>query len=145
MIVAYWFILNISKNLNRDLIKMGDYLLLSFFPDFHLPEEEYSFKPDSFDFFGGVLFEEYYHNEYGFYTDDDTNALAHAAGLLLKMREDPNLDFKPSLLEDFSNYLQCLESGLGNREDAYQFILLLLSLGLEKDTVRIILEALLGR
>lgn len=119
---------------------MNDYLLLSYFPDINLSEEEYYLKPEPFDIMGGVLFDDYYHNDYGLYSNDDTNALAHANGILIKMAQDSTLDLRPSLLEDFSHYLQCLEYGLGNREDAYQFILVLLSMGLEKDAARIILD-----
>lgn len=85
------------------------------------------------DFWDSVsIFEgDYLHEDFGFHDNDSRNVLSHASGLIhLLLKDEDNKELKMELLRDFSNYLICMESFQGNRSDAFQIILALITFGL---------------
>ena len=85
------------------------------------------------DFWDSVsIFEgDYLHEDFGFLENDSRNVLSHASGLIHLLLDDKdNNELKMDLLRDFGNYLVCMESFQGNRGDALQIILALITFGL---------------
>lgn len=71
----------------------------------------------------GVLSGSYNHEMYGFEDGDDDNAIAHAAGIINQIQKvGLKEDLKYKLMEDVSNYFECIECGLGFEEPARKMI-----------------------
>lgn len=85
----------------------------------------------------GRLDEEYYHEEFGLYTNDDTNALAHAAVAIERLQKNPgDRKQRERLAEDFENYvLYCLGYGIGKKDMARQLMETMLGFGMDLEVV----------
>lgn len=77
---------------------------------------------DSVSIFEG----DYLHEDFGFADGDSDNVMSHASGVIHHLVNEPsNNDLKEDLLRDFRNYLLCMESFQGIRDNAYQILLAL--------------------
>ena len=84
--------------------------------------------------------EDYMHDEFGFYDDDDTNALAHTVYVLKELeaitssqrfsRDHATLLWE--LSEDFSHYCFCVKYGSGSKETLFAFMEAMLFYGCDK-------------
>ena len=84
--------------------------------------------------------EDYMHDEFGFYDDDDTNALAHTVYVLKGLeaitssqrfsRDHATLLWE--LSEDFSHYCFCVKYGSGSKETLFAFMEAMLFYGCDK-------------
>lgn len=84
--------------------------------------------------------EDYMHDEFGFYDDDDTNALAHTVYVLKGLeaitssqrfsRDHATLLWE--LREDFSHYCFCVKYGSGSKETLFAFMEAMLFYGCDK-------------
>ena len=70
-----------------------------------------------------ILEEDYMHEDFGYNVDDSENVLAHASGVIHKLKNDVNnIELKDELLRDFENYLVCMESFQGTRSIVQYYI-----------------------
>ena len=105
---------------------MKEYKFFSYEPNGSL-DFPYTLDIDFWD--SVIIFEgDYLHEDFGFLENDSRNVLSHASGLIHLLLDDKdNNELKMDLLRDFGNYLVCMESFQGNRGDALQKILALIT------------------
>ncbi len=127
------------------------YPLLEFEYDKKLYEEFLTLNPHP-EFMDTVrpISEDYFHDEFGFSSDDAKKSLAHAVGILLELEkfkashddfdallDDPSSELDPlveGLMDDFRNYCTCVKSRSGSKDILYSLMEVMLSYHLH-DTV----------
>ena len=99
----------------------------------------------------GFLYEEYYHWDYGLYSDDAWNTIVYVNGMLKKLNDLENIESsadakkeylqcKAELLQDYRNYLSCLSLAVGERNIFYKLTHLLLTLDMVTEVYNVIKE-----
>lgn len=122
---------------------MDKYLALDFTFDTQKFKDlnEFSKNADKIEKYG-ISNEDYHHQDFPFYVNDDKNVIAHAAWIIKELQQvpenekDSETELKKALAEDFNRYLDCMQFGLqGERDIARQFIEIMFAFDLEKDVV----------
>ena len=119
---------------------MNKYLALNFTFDSQNFKElnDFSKNTDKIEKYG-ISNEDYHHQDFPFYVNDDKNVIAHAAWIIRELQQlqgnekDSEIELKKELAEDFNRYLDCMQFGLqGDRDCARQFIEIMFAFDLEK-------------
>ncbi len=110
-----------------------DYLVLT--SDFGIKEFEKELKLEPYDYSKEGLSLDYVddfyadHDNFGFYTDDEKNCLAHALLMLKNIQENRDekqgviQNWEDTLVKDFSNYFQCLALDNGEFDSTVNYII----------------------
>ena len=122
---------------------MDKYLALDFTFDTQKFKDlnEFSKNADKIEKYG-ISNEDYHHQDFPYYVNDDKNVIAHAAWIIRELQQvpenekDSKIELKKALAEDFNRYLDCMQFGLqGERDIARQFIEIMFAFDLEKVVV----------
>lgn len=111
---------------------MTDYRILNYKIKYNGPLKNNPFpKSSNLMWAYGTNEDDYYHNEFGLYKNDDKRALGHAMGILQKINgiSITGKD-RDDLLYDYKNYIYCLGLGNADRTIAAVFTDLLLGYGM---------------